>query len=42
MNGLSNFGWQSTHDEQRLGQLSTSCDDAHVGQVRKIVVLIIV
>jgi hypothetical protein len=28
--------WQSTHDELHLGQLSTSCDDAHVVQVRKI------
>jgi hypothetical protein len=30
-------GRQSTHDEPRLGRLSTSCDDAHVAQVREIV-----
>jgi hypothetical protein len=31
-----NDGRQSTHDEPRLGQPSTSCDDAHVAQVREI------
>lgn len=30
-------GRQSTHDEPRLGRPSTSCDDAHVAQVRKVV-----
>jgi predicted DNA-binding protein YlxM (UPF0122 family) len=29
-------GWQTTHDEPHLGQPSTSCDDAHVVQVREI------
>jgi hypothetical protein len=30
-------GRQSTHDEPLLGRPSTSCDDAHVAQVREIV-----
>jgi hypothetical protein len=29
--------WQSTHDDARLGQPSTSCDDVHVAQVCEIV-----
>jgi hypothetical protein len=29
-------GRQSTHDEPSLGRTSTSCDDAHVAQVREI------
>jgi transposase len=30
-------GRQSTHDELHLGRPSTSCDDAHVAQIREIV-----
>jgi hypothetical protein len=30
-------GRQTIHDEPRLGRPSTSCDDAHVAQVREIV-----
>jgi hypothetical protein len=30
-------GWQSVHDELRLGRPSASCDDAHIVQVCEIV-----